>query len=130
MDYKWRVLLTTVLILLVFVNCVKESLARVAATPSHPDPETNIPCCPGCHTYRTPHCCFEGVVSDYFQRSQFENMFSNKNSLEAHAKGFWEYTLLSVPLHTTSPMVLVLPTSIKASLEPRKSQLFLLMLAL
>ena len=100
MDYKWRVLLTTVLILLVFVNCVKESLARVAATPSHPDPETNIPCCPGCHTYRTPHCCFEGVVSDYFQRSQFENMFSNRNSLEAHTKGFWDYhSFISAAAH-------------------------------
>nr|POF27033.1 hypothetical protein CFP56_40398 [Quercus suber] len=33
------------------------------------------------------------------------------------------------PLHTTSHMAFVLPTSIKASLEPRKSQLFLLMLA-
>ncbi|KAK7817343.1 chitinase-like protein 2 [Quercus suber] len=33
----------------------------------------------------------QGAVSDYFQNEQYEKMFSNRNSLEAHAKGFWDY---------------------------------------
>ena len=100
MEYKWCVLMTTVLILLVFVNCVKLPLARAPVPPSRPSPSRPSPIrpspirppnCPGCNTLRGPNCCVDGVVSDYFRGSQFENMFSNRNSLEAHAKGFWDY---------------------------------------
>ncbi|GMY20885.1 chitinase-like protein 2, partial [Fagus crenata] len=38
-----------------------------------------------------PSRCCGGVVSEYFQSSQFENIFSKRNSLEAHAVGFWDY---------------------------------------
>ena len=40
----------------------------------------------------------------------------------------WTTSPLSLPLLTTSPMALVLPTSTGTSSEPRKSQLFLPML--
>ena len=92
MEYKWRVLLTTVLILLVFV---KLSLAR-GTTP----PPSRHPGCPGCNMLTGPRCCVEGVVSDYFRSSQFENMFSKRNSLEAQAKGFWDYhSFISAAAH-------------------------------
>ena len=45
--------------------------------------------CAYCNT-RTSRCC-DGVINDYFQNDQFENLFSNRDSLEAHAKGFWDY---------------------------------------
>ena len=34
-----------------------------------------------------------GAISNYFRSSQFENIFSNRNSLEvdAHEVGFWDY---------------------------------------
>ena len=35
--------------------------------------------------------CCHGAVPDYFKTDQFENIFSKRNSLEAHAKGFWDY---------------------------------------
>ena len=101
---KWSingVLMTTVLILLVFVNCVKLPLARAPVPPSRPSPKRpNAKSCPGCNTLRRPNCCVDGVVSDYFRGSQFENMFSNRNSLEAHAKGFWDYhSFISAAAH-------------------------------
>ena len=101
MEYKWCVLMTTVLILLVFVNCVKLPLARAPVPPSRLSPKRPNPkSCPGCNTLRRPNCCVDGVVSDYFRGSQFENMFSNRNSLEAHAKGFWDYhSFISAAAH-------------------------------
>ena len=50
--------------------------------------------CPGCHTAGT--LCCAGAVSEYFQSSEFENIFSKRNSLEAHAIGFWEYDSLMI----------------------------------
>ncbi|GMY20868.1 chitinase-like protein 2 [Fagus crenata] len=38
-----------------------------------------------------PSRCCGGAISEYFQSSQFENIFSKCNSLEAHAVGFWDY---------------------------------------
>jgi hypothetical protein len=38
-----------------------------------------------------PSRCCGGVVSKYFQSSQFKNIFSKRKSLEAHAVGFWDY---------------------------------------
>ena len=102
MEHKWRVLLTTVLILLVFV---KLSLSeRGPTTPSAPTPPShpyfNDPGCPGCSSLKGPRCCVEGVVSDYFWSSQFENMFSKRNSLEAQAKGYWDYhSFISAAAH-------------------------------
>ena len=45
--------------------------------------------CPECHTAGL-RCC-AGAVSEYFQSSEFENIFSKRNSVEAHAVGFWDY---------------------------------------
>ena len=45
--------------------------------------------CFDCNTAKK-RCC-DGVINDYFQSDQFENLFSNRDSLEAHAKGFWDY---------------------------------------
>ena len=44
-------------------------------------------------------------------------------------RAFGTTTLLSLPLQSTSPMALALPTWTRTSLEPKKSQLFLPMLA-
>ena len=108
MEYKCSVILTKALILFVLVNCVHSAAA--AESPRHvPDgsKDPNRPCvacgscpkgktspydrrgCTNCHTY-TSRCC-DGVINDYFQNDQFENLFSNRDSLEAHAKGFWDY---------------------------------------
>jgi hypothetical protein len=37
------------------------------------------------------YICCAGAVSEYFQSSEFENIFSKRNSVEAHAVGFWDY---------------------------------------
>ena len=107
MEYKCSVILTKALILFVLVNCVHSAAA--AESPRHVtdgSKDPNRPCvacgapCPGkstysrktctnCHTY-TSRCC-DGVINDYFQNDQFENLFLNRDSLEAHAKGFWDY---------------------------------------
>lgn len=82
MAYNWSVLLlTTALITLVLVNCEESSVK--------PSYETDA--CPWCNT-RFRRCC-GGAISNYFRSSQFENIFSNRNSLEvdAHEVGFWDY---------------------------------------
>ena len=88
---EYRPLLTTALILLVLVNCPKFS-ASPESSKACEGPCSKTKCCQGrgqCNTI-TYRCC-DGVVTDYLQRDQFENMFLNRNSLEAHAKGFWDY---------------------------------------
>ncbi|XP_030957606.1 chitinase-like protein 2 [Quercus lobata] len=106
MEYKYSVILTKALILLVLVNCDHSTAADLP----HAQDRSGAPCvrcniapgapcpkkkdysrtsCVGCHTFKSP-CC-DGTVTDYFQSDQFENLFSNRDSLEAHAKGFWDY---------------------------------------
>ena len=60
--------------------------------PCEKGPCSKNQCCQGSGKCRTItfRCC-DGTVTDYLQSDQFENMFSNWNSLEAHAKGFWDY---------------------------------------
>ena len=108
MEYKCSVILTKALILSVLVNCVHSAAAAGSQHPVYKssNPNNPHPCvgcgapCPGkptysrksctnCHTHTSP-CC-DGVINDYFQNDQFENLFSNRDSLEAHAKGFWDY---------------------------------------
>lgn len=83
MAYNWSVLLlTTALILLVLlVNC-EESFVK-------PSYETDA--CPFCR--RHVSTCCGGAISNYFRSSQFESIFSNRNSLEVdtHEVGFWDY---------------------------------------
>ncbi|GMY20872.1 chitinase-like protein 2 [Fagus crenata] len=81
MEYKGSVLLTTILIL-VLVNCEDSSVK-----PSLGGPNKRV--CVRCGT-RIKRCC-GGAISNYFQSSQFENIFSKRNSLEAHAVSFWNY---------------------------------------
>ena len=96
MEYK--VLLTILAFILVLVNCdessVKPSFGGASGTIN------GLKDCYGCnkvpHKNYDPRCCYPiaccgRAVSDYFQNDQFEKMFSNRNSLEAHAKGFWDY---------------------------------------
>ena len=100
MDYKfkWCVLLTILAFILVLVNC-----DDLGVSPLND--------CPFCNTYPPrsqainagdpykrggggPKRCCRGTVSDYFQSDQFENIFSNRNSLEVedHANtGFLNY---------------------------------------
>ena len=105
MEYKYSAILTKALILLGLVNCDHSTAADLP----HAQDRSGAPCvrcsiapapCPkkkdysrtsrvGCHTVKSP-CC-DGTVNDYFQIDQFENLFSNRDSLEAHAKGFWDY---------------------------------------
>ena len=82
MEYKGSVLLTTILIL-VLVNCEDSSVKPSLGGPYNRGP------CVGCRT-RMIKCC-GGAISNYFQSSQFENIFSKRNSLEAHAVSFWNY---------------------------------------
>ena len=87
---EYRPLLTVALILLVLVNCPKFSSSQKLPCEKRACSKTK--CYQGrgqCNTI-TYRCC-DGVVTDYLQRDQFENMFLNRNSLEAHAKGFWDY---------------------------------------
>ena len=60
--------------------------------PCEKGPCSKNQCCHGSGKCRTItfRCC-DGTVTDYLQSDQFENMFLNWNSLEAHAKGFWDY---------------------------------------
>ena len=76
MEYKCSVILTKALILFVLVNCVHS--AAEAGSPTN------------CNTHKPVRCC-DGVINDYFQNDQFENLYSNRDSFEAHAKGFWDY---------------------------------------
>uniref|UniRef100_A0A7N2L6K7 Glycoside hydrolase family 19 catalytic domain-containing protein n=1 Tax=Quercus lobata TaxID=97700 RepID=A0A7N2L6K7_QUELO len=91
---EYRPLFTTALILLVLVNCPKFSSLQPQAQmrPCEKGPCSKTQCCHGSGKCRTItfRCC-DGTVTDYLQSDQFENMFSNRNSLEAHAKGFWDY---------------------------------------
>ncbi|KAM4108681.1 hypothetical protein ACB094_03G063400 [Castanea mollissima] len=84
MAYNWSVLLlTTALILLVLlVNC-EESFVK-------PSYETDV-ACRFCR--RHVSTCCGGAISNYFRSSQFESIFSNRNSLEVdtHEVGFWDY---------------------------------------
>ncbi|XP_010557059.1 PREDICTED: chitinase-like protein 1 [Tarenaya hassleriana] len=41
-------------------------------------------------SYWSIYCCNE-TISDYFQVTQFEQLFSKRNSPAAHAVGFWDY---------------------------------------
>ena len=87
---EYRPLLTVALILLVLVNCPKFSSSQKLPCEKRACSKTK--CYQGrgqCNTI-TYRCC-DGAVTDYLQSDQFENMFSNRNSLEAHAKGFWDY---------------------------------------
>nr|POE58448.1 chitinase-like protein 1 [Quercus suber] len=87
---EYRPLLTLALILLVLVNCPKFSSSQKLPCENRACSKTK--CCQDrgqCNTI-TYRCC-DGAVTDYLQSDQFENMFSNRNSLEAHAKGFWDY---------------------------------------
>ena len=79
--FRSVLLLTTALITLVLVNCEESSVK--------PSYETDG--CHGCRTY--PNRCCGGAISNYFRSSQFENIFSNRNSLEvdSHEVGFWDY---------------------------------------
>ena len=91
MEYK--VLLTILAFILVLVNCdessVKPSFGEASGTIN------GLKNCPGCNVRKPrccePYACCGRAVSNYFQNDQFEKMFSNRNSLEAHAKGFWDY---------------------------------------
>ena len=83
MAYNGSVLLltTALILLLLLVNC-EESFVK-------PSYETDA--CPFCRR-RFSTCC-GGAISNYFRSSQFESIFSNRNSLEvdAHEVGFWNY---------------------------------------
>ena len=87
---------------LVLVNCDVSS-----AQPGPKNGNQEMEGCPLCRTRGGGKCCelssFKaqmpfnpsrccgGAVSEYFQSSQFENIFSKRNSLEAHAVSFWNY---------------------------------------
>ena len=89
MEYK--VLLTILAFIFVLVNCDESSVKPSFRGASRTINRTKS--CPGCNTrsrYSRTRCCGR-AVSDYFQNDQFEKMFSNRNSLEAQAKGFWDY---------------------------------------
>ena len=105
MEYKCSVILTKALILFVLVNCVHSAAAAGSPRPvAHavmPCAGCSITCprkatpydrrgCTNCNTHKPVRCC-DGVINDYFQNDQFENLFSNRDSFEAHAKGFWDY---------------------------------------
>ena len=97
MEYKWCVLLLTILpFILVLVNG-KQVAVNDPTKPNIPKPCPNPIVynrgtnCFGCNRNRKQDCCVEGAVTDYFQNEQFENIFSNRDSVEAHAKGFWDY---------------------------------------
>ena len=101
MENKWSVVLTLAFTL-VLVNCDVSS-----AQPGPKNGNQEMEGCPLCRTRGGGKCCelssFKaqmpfnpsrccgGAVSEYFQSSQFENIFSKRNSLEAHAVGFWDY---------------------------------------
>ena len=89
---EYRPLLTTALILLVLVNSPKFSSLQPQMRPCEKGPCSKTQCCQGSGKCRTItfRCC-DGTVTDYLQSDQFENMFSNWNSLEAYANGFWDY---------------------------------------
>ena len=96
MEYK--VLLTILAFIFVLVNCDESSVKPSFRGASRTINGTKH--CRGCNTRsrnsRNPRCCEPyaccgRAVSDYFQNDQFEKMFSNRNSLEAQAKGFWDY---------------------------------------
>ena len=87
MEYRCGALLTTVLILVMLVNC--DALLKCADRRAVYERE-----CATCHVLKAPNCCVEGAITDYFQMDQFEKMFSNRDSLEveSHAnKAFWDY---------------------------------------
>ena len=89
MEYK--VLLTILAFIFVLVNCDESSVKPSFRGASRTINGTKS--CRGCNTrsrYSRTRCCGR-AVSDYFQNDQFEKMFSNRNSLEAQAKGFWDY---------------------------------------
>ncbi|GMY20871.1 chitinase-like protein 2 [Fagus crenata] len=101
MENKWSVVLTLAFTL-VLVNCDVSS-----AQPGPKNGNHEMEGCPLCHTRGPPKCCelllkaqmpfnpsrcCGGAVHDYFQSSQFENIFSKRKSLEAHAAApVWDY---------------------------------------
>ncbi|KAK7814524.1 chitinase-like protein 1 [Quercus suber] len=109
MEYKWSVPLTILLAftLALLVNCDEYSSWNVAAAglPKKDCPKCNVhrtapknPGSPGASLTATPKpgggTCCGGAVRDYLKTDQFENIFSNRNSLEVetHAnKGFLDY---------------------------------------
>ena len=98
MEYKWCVVLLTILpFILVLVNgkqvvvVSKQNEPKPCPNPVKKGSYNRRTNCFGCNTNRKQDCCVEGALTDYFQNEQFENMFSNRDSAEAHAKGFWDY---------------------------------------
>ena len=140
MEYKWSVPLTILLpfTLALLGNYDEYSSWNVAAG-------SPMKACPRCDTYptvpKTPGSPGASLTSQQCNCSEAVHIIG----AGAHAatssrtvtplrlrpmqtRDFWTTSLLSPPLLSTSPMALVLPTSIGRSLGPRKLQLFSLML--
>ena len=145
MEYKCSVILTKALILFVLVNCVHSAAA--AESPRHVtdgSKDPNRPCVacglraqesrhilerPVLTATRTHHDAVMGSLMTISRTTSLRTCSQTGTPLRPMQRAFGTTTLLSLPLLTTSPMALVLPTSTPPSLEPKKSQLFLPMLA-
>ena len=145
MEYKCSVILTKALILFVLVNCVHSAAA--AESPRHVtdgSKDPNRPCVacglraqesrhilerPVLTATRTHHDAVMGSLMTISRTTSLRTCSQTGTPLRPMQRAFGTTTLLSLPLLTTSPTALVLPTSTPPSLEPKKSQLFLPMLA-
>ena len=78
---------------------------------------------------RLKHDAVMGSLMTISKATSLRTCSQTGTPLRPMQRAFGTTTLLSLPLHTTSPTALVLPTSTPPSLEPKKSQLFLPMLA-
>ena len=144
MEYKCSVILTKALILFVLVNCVHSAAA--AESPRHVtdgSKDPNRPCVacglraqesrhilerPVLTATRTHHDAVMGSLMTISRTTSLRTCSQTGTPLRPMQRAFGTTTLLSLPLLTTSPTALVLPTS-TPPLEPKKSQLFLPMLA-
>uniref|UniRef100_A0A2N9GAE4 Glycoside hydrolase family 19 catalytic domain-containing protein n=1 Tax=Fagus sylvatica TaxID=28930 RepID=A0A2N9GAE4_FAGSY len=117
MENKWSVLLTLVLL----VNCDESS--------AQPGPKKGIYEKGGARPIQPIKTAVAGAFHDYFQSSQFENIFSKRNSLEAHAVGFWDYHSFITASAYYQPYGFGTTYMNKKFSGRRKSQLFLPMLA-
>ena len=77
---------------------------------------------------RTHHDAVMGSLMTISRTTSLRTCSQTGTPLRPMQRAFGTTTLLSLPLLTTSPTALVLPTS-TPPLEPKKSQLFLPMLA-